>query len=201
VWATVAEAGELIASRRWAGLIATDDEFGCWMWLESPDGYGPALAFFEAAYGELPEGMKLIHRCPNGRRGCVRPLHLDALPDDVEAPQAPLSQLERTRFARGLRDERDARRWSLARMGRHLGVSASTVRSWERGITHPPADLGRELDRKLGWDLEPRRFMVTLAIQRIVVARSAGAATRRVYEQLAPDGQQLKAEVRDVRAI
>lgn len=61
---------------------------GCWLWIGSrdPNGYGMASRgklqrahqqTFTAAYGAVPAGLEIDHRCRN--RTCCNPLHLEAV--------------------------------------------------------------------------------------------------------------------------
>lgn len=195
---TSAEAADLIPTRP-PELMTVDGEFGCWLWVDTPESFGPVLAFYEAAYGPLAEGMKIGHACPNGRRGCVRPAHLDCFPEDMEIPEPPLRNDERAAFAQILVDERDARRYTRAEMARHLRVAEATLKAWEDGERVPAPDVARQVGRKLGWGNKPRKWTVTVVHQRVFVAVSAGQAVRAMWDELAVEGEQLKTEVADVR--
>lgn len=74
------------AERLWARVDISDASDGCWEWTgnRDPNGYGrigigqtPVLVHrlsWELAYGPLPEGACVLHRCDNPP--CVRPDHL-----------------------------------------------------------------------------------------------------------------------------
>jgi hypothetical protein len=67
-----------------------DPETGCWEWLKFKlRGYGKITpgptgeryayrAYYVAAYGAIPDGHDVHHKCENP--GCVNPAHLEALP-------------------------------------------------------------------------------------------------------------------------
>lgn len=66
-----------------------DEDTGCWEWLKFKlKGYGrrPAgglsqyahRAYYEAAYGPIPDKHDVHHKCENP--GCVNPAHLEAVP-------------------------------------------------------------------------------------------------------------------------
>lgn len=197
---TVAEARECI--ERKLGF-REDEEFGCWLWdMPASTGYGPYLAFYEAAFDEVPEGFEVFHICPNGHRGCVRPAHLDIAPPGsrVRTVPDPALQVEiRLEFARKIRDEREARRESRSQFGAELGVSPRTVESWESGHRTPDQETYKQLAKRFGWDGRARSYVVTLVVQEVVTARSAGEAARKVIGRIEKEGPGVKYAVYNVR--
>lgn len=190
------EAAELLRSHE--GITVEGE---CWLWDQTPDGYGPVLAFYEAARGPLDPGMTLYHRCANGTRGCVRPSHVVPIEVGVEPPPPPLQVDEARGFARHIADERAARKYTKARMARYLGISVDTLIGWESGIRVPSPDVVRELTQRMGWDRKPRKWVVTVVHQRVIVERSAGAAVRKMWDELTIEGERLKSEVVEVRQV
>jgi transcriptional regulator with XRE-family HTH domain len=168
-------------------------ETGCWIWNEpAPTGQGPWLAFYEAAYGAIPDGMVARHLCRNGHDGCVRPSHVDIVPagSRIERLPDPAVGIETHDFAQRIRDEREARRMSLRDFAKELRVGVSTLAAWERGQRFPSGENLRWLARYLGWDGQPRKWVVTIVQQRVVTTDSPGRAVREVWEQI--ERQQLQ---------
>ena len=182
-----------------------DERTGCWIADErGPSGFGPYLAFFLARNGPVPEGLEVVHRCPNGPYGCVRPSHMDLVPegDAVRRERLPpLAPVERDAFSNRIRDERLARRQTRREFSRELRVASSTLASWEQGRSAPSGDHARQIAEKLGWDGRPRRFVVTFVGQQVVTERSAGAAMRRVWDHLDSAEQDCKLAVYDIHAL
>lgn len=77
---------ETALARFWAKVHKSAD--GCWVWFGcrgqngygnfAPSGFGSKASVhrfsYEAAYGAIPEGFLVLHRCDN--KLCVRPGHL-----------------------------------------------------------------------------------------------------------------------------
>jgi transcriptional regulator with XRE-family HTH domain len=177
-----------------------DAREGCWIWKHpASTGYGPFLSFYKAAYGEFDPGkLEVVHICSGGAKGCVRPRHLDLVPIGsriARVPDRALALEERSGFAAQIRDERRARKATKADFGRELGVSASTITSWEAGRTAPDPDHYDEIKQRLGWDGLLRRFEVIVVVERIRLARSSGEAARAVIDELTPEGEPDKVEI------
>jgi len=81
--------GESLSPRSKRPDYKIDPDTGCWNWLKtrvgagygtcSPAGYGAYTAhraYYKAAYGVLPKGAHVHHRCENP--SCVNPAHLEA---------------------------------------------------------------------------------------------------------------------------
>jgi DNA-binding XRE family transcriptional regulator len=155
-------------------------------------------------YDRVPQGFEVFHVCQGGRRGCVRPSHLDLAPAGSRMRDVPDPSIEvgdRMAFAKRLRDEREARSSTRGQFAKELGVAASTLGHWEDGVHQPADDMYRQIARQLGWDGRPRRWMVTVVHQRVVVARSSGDAVREALEPLRIEGEQLKTAVHSVRSV
>lgn len=77
-----------LAQRFWEKVIVVDDENSCWLWVggKTIEGYGRMKGgdgrrnelshrvSWTLHYGEIPEGMLVLHRCD--RPSCIRPHHL-----------------------------------------------------------------------------------------------------------------------------
>lgn len=75
-----------VLQRFWSKVVIIDDALSCWLWTAflKPDGYGHlriGAAMEHAhrvswviAYGAIPDGLCVLHRCDVGH--CVRPSHL-----------------------------------------------------------------------------------------------------------------------------
>lgn len=80
------------AVRFWAKVDRSPGPNGCWTWIgtRSSDGYGSIgrggkgggmvaahRAAWEMTYGPIPDGLKVLHNCPDGDNpSCVNPAHL-----------------------------------------------------------------------------------------------------------------------------
>lgn len=82
----VPKEGESLSRHAKGADYRIDPETGCWEWLRFKfRGYGRSQfsgvqqyahrAYYEAAYGPIPEGQHVHHRCENP--GCVNPEHLE----------------------------------------------------------------------------------------------------------------------------
>lgn len=200
---SVADAAAMIAGRRG---FTVDEVTGCWRYpARGPGGLGPFRAFYVAAFGEPPEGFRIVHVCSGAVEGCVRPGHLDLLAPGRPRPAPrrgrPLAEDVGQLFARRIRGEREALGMTQAQLAKLLRCSVSTVGDYERGASTPDAYRYAEIARQLGWDGEPRRYVVTAVVQRVVVATSAGEAGRRVRDELDRDDQPDKVAVARVHKV
>ncbi len=199
---SVSDAATMIRARHGYTL---DEVTGCWLFpVRGPGGLGPFRAFYVAAYGEPPEGFRIVHTCGGASVGCVRPGHLDLLaPGQERRPRrgASLPVDAAEAFAAKLRDEREALGMTQAEFAKLLRCSPSTVGDYERGASAPDVHRYAEIVQALGWDGAPRRFLVTAVVQRVVVATSAGEAGRRTREELDRDDQPGKVALYRVEAI
>lgn len=178
-----------------------DPVTGCWLWEHpAPSGYGPFLAAWEATHpNPLPPGVAPEHFCTGGPRGCVRPDHLTiGVTQKRRGPGLP--EADRAAFARRLRDEREARGASRQEIARLLGVSAPTIRAWEDVLSAPTVDQVAAMAREFGWDDAPRKWVVVAAVERVVIATSAGAAAGQVREDLNVPGHADKVVIGRVTA-
>ncbi len=144
------------AERFWAKVDKSGD---CWVWTGSrfSNGYGyvgvirngvkgSALAHrvaFELAYGTVPAGLMVCHRCDN--RSCVRPLHLflgtaKANAEDMVAKerhargsQRPSARLNEKIVAEMRRRYREGA-VSIEALAAEHGVCMYTVQAAVRGI-------------------------------------------------------------------
>lgn len=190
-----------------AGIgFRVDQRTGCYLW-EAPasTGFGPFRAAWEATHGPVLAGLQPYHTCRGGRRGCIRPDHLDIRPagesDRARRRDPALPHAERAAFARRITDEREARGQTRAQFSRPLRVSASTVRSWEEGLSAPTVDQVELMAREFGWDGGLRRWTVVAAVERVVTAGSAGDAARQIRDQLNAEGYVDKVVIGQVREV
>lgn len=200
-------AGFVVGAQEMAECLASGVGFtvdavtGCWLWDHpAPSGYGPFLAAWDAVHpGPLPPGVAPEHFCTGGPRGCVRPDHLTiGVIHRRRGPGLPAG--ERAAFARRLRDEREARGASHQEIARLLGVSAPTLRSWEDMLSAPTVDQVAAMAREFGWDAHPRKWVVVAAVERVVIATSAGAAAGQVRAALNVPGHADKVVIGRVTA-
>ena len=197
---TAAEALACVEQRQ--GYVV-DEHTGCWICPErTAAGFGPYLAFYVAVYGEPPEGFEVYHLCEGGRRGCVRPSHLDTAPAGSRVRHVPdpaLTAQAAGAFAQRIRDERAAARAARPDFALMLGVSPRTLRDWEEGRSQPSAALARHIAAKLGWGGPPRQWVVTFVHEAVVSAPSAGQAVGVAYESVSPEGAPRRTALYNVR--
>lgn len=161
---------------------------GCWTWrCPASTGYGPFKTFWEAQGNRLDPcaDEELHHTCFRGPAGCVNPDHIAALTPEQHAHAhryAPKNTVEQ--WATALRQEREVRGWSQQQLADALGVAQSTVKAWEQAVNGPSRTLQKIIAGELGWELQARKFVVTYALQDVVVARSSGEAVRKVRASL-----------------
>jgi transcriptional regulator with XRE-family HTH domain len=198
-FASVAEATTIIERIRVYGsdpLVELAE--GHWLWTDpGPNGRGPWLSFCEAFHGDTPANMLWVCTCEAEDRGCVRPSHFTLIKEGEAPPVHPAVVSE---FARRIREERTARRDARA-FAREIGVAQSTVRSWERGETHPGRDVEDRLAKRFGWDNKPRRWITTIVFQSVDIADSAGAAAALALQPLEREGFPLKAVIHSVSQV
>lgn len=147
---------EAVESRFWRKVDATGE---CWIWtalltpfghgvinMKTPDGWRPMIASrvsYEMAYGRIPAGLMVRHKCDNP--ACVRPEHLELGTHDDNMRD----MRERHRSASGERHSqarltmvrvRDIRARlaggeTRASIARDIGVSASAIDDVANGKT------------------------------------------------------------------
>lgn len=182
---------------------ALEEDTGCWLWSEpSASGYGPYLSFHRATYGEAPDGFEVAHICRGGRKGCVRPSHLDLVAAGSVLPnlaEPALAQELRSSFAARIKDERAARRMTQEEFAREMRVSVMTIRNWESGRKTPLPETYRAIARKLGWNGRRRKYTVVFVHEVIVTAGSTGEAMRKVWDEIDREGRPRKSRLFHVR--
>jgi hypothetical protein len=195
---TAREAGMMIEAR--CGYT-TDALTGCWLYIAAQGREeGPWAAFYAATYAPPGAGLVIVHTCAGRGCGCVNPAHMNVIPVGSEhtllPPVDPATHAED--FAHRLRDEIAARRMSPEDFAWTLSLSAMAVRSWVAG---GPIGAGErvEVERKLGWDGVPRKWVATAVVQHVSTCDSAGAAARALMDRLCHDGRVAKVSFYDVR--
>lgn len=136
---------------RYADRIIILAESGCWVWMGALDrkGYGrhgvpkerrTASAHrtaFEAACGEIPQGMGVCHRCDIP--ACVNPDHLFAGTQKANATDmAKKGRHGRTKLTPpDVRDIRTLRRrgQSQREVAQRYGVDKATIAQIDKGLT------------------------------------------------------------------
>lgn len=167
----------------WARVDRTGE---CWIWTgpKNEGGYGTFTAIagvktahraaFVIAFGEIPEGMYICHRCDN--RACVRPEHLYA--GDAYTNARDVRERDRSNARKGglhpsrfyshpvhLTEEyrRSAELWRTSReslsmtqreLASALGTTVTTISSLERGASQAQVRLLRRLSELCGRPLE-----------------------------------------------
>jgi DNA-binding XRE family transcriptional regulator len=181
------------------------EDGGCWIAKgRVSSGYGPYLSFWLASTGRdaVPEGRELHHSCFRGNDGCVRPAHVEAVtPGRHSREHAHAPAIDRERWAVAIQTERRLRRWSKEAMARELGVTSNTIRNWERGKCGPSRLMQRIINQKFGWEIEPRKFVVTTVVQDVVIARTSGEAINLTLRRLPKGVGVRKTQVYDVRIV
>lgn len=178
---------------------------GCWLWKNTPkSGYGPYMSFWRAYHdAELDQDRELHHTCFRGHEGCVNPEHLEVVTAERHAQlhrNAPRGTAHD--WGQAIRKERMARFWTQRRMAEELGVHPLTLNGWERGRWAPSRVLQRIIIQKLGWELLPRKFVVQVVVQDVVVAQTAAEAVQSAMARIPePLRGSRKRELLDVRAL
>jgi transcriptional regulator with XRE-family HTH domain len=191
---TVAEARERLRDRTGftvqeiLGDLRTKGLGGCWIAADderAPNGHGSWLAYYEAEFGTVPAGMVIRFLCGGQELGCVRPSHMEALPegDALPAPELPRPKLPE--LAQRLQDEREARRMTVIEFAAELKISRTQLESWSGARSVPDMRELTWIARHLGWDDVERDWTVTFLQQRVVRgARSSGEAVRAVWNEI-----------------
>jgi hypothetical protein len=145
-----------LAERFWSKVQKAD---GCWLWTAADNGNGYGVLgherrnlyahrlSYELAFGPIPEGLYICHRCDVTR--CVNPAHLFAATQlenirdmmskgrlkayDRHGERNPRAVMTAARVVelRGLR----AAGWTLARLAQHFGIGISQAHRISRGLS------------------------------------------------------------------
>lgn len=146
-----------LVERFWAKVAKSED--GCWLWMSGLDreGYGHiyrqvacrvskgilAHRFsYELAFGSIPDGMDVLHRCDVP--ACVRPDHLwlgthqDNMTDMVRKGRSPRGERSGRTFltdddVQSIYDEWGGGRLSLRKLAKKRGVSATLISKIVKG--------------------------------------------------------------------
>lgn len=183
---------------------------GCWYWSKPyGNGLGPFRSFFLAAnpevYEDEIEDVEWVWTCGNGHRACINPDHIvTSSSHKVDAVGADAIDRDTAvvNWAQAIRTERSVREWSERKMAEELGVTRQTIRGWEAGEQLPRAKMRRLISNHLGWELEPRKWVVSYVIQDVVVASTAVEAIQKVKMAFPP--QPLggrKTEIIEARSV
>jgi len=139
----------------------TDKSGDCWLWMatKSLDGYGHIWigdrhvgahrAAYELAYGAIPEGLQIDHKCHT--TSCVNPAHLRACTQKQNLENLNGARANSKSGVRGVSWDRNASKWRCKvthnRQELHIGMFA-TIEEAEAAIiakrnelfTHNDAD-------------------------------------------------------------
>lgn len=128
-----------------------DPATGCWEWLKATyrgyasrgDGIKPHRAYYQRAFGQIPEGHHVHHKCHNP--GCVNPEHLEAIPHKEHIAQHMAKrwglELETVKEIRRLGLEPGAR---AAEVAKRFGIDRRAVGRYWSGETWP--ELGGRVE-------------------------------------------------------
>lgn len=114
-----------------------DHKTGCWIWLLSTRrGYGQVSinghikgahrVYFEAANGQIPKGMMLVHLCRNRR--CVNPAHLEIVTNRENVRRG-----KSTKLTKEAAEEIKTSTLRVAVLAQKFNVSIAAIVSVQRG--------------------------------------------------------------------
>lgn len=121
----------------------TVEESGCWIWRHNfnragyplwPTGQPAHRAMWEEAFGPIPEGMHLHHRCRDIR--CVNPAHLEVIcPSEHSRKHARERTAITPEHVREIRAATPWTRTTARELAARFGVSADMVWNIRSGRT------------------------------------------------------------------
>jgi transcriptional regulator with XRE-family HTH domain len=178
---------------------------GCYIAVpeeRAPNGQGSWLAYYEAEFGPVPDGMVVRFLCGGQDRGCVRPTHMEALPEGVRARRLEPARPRLPELAQRLQDEREARRMTYVEFAEELHVSPRQIENWSRAKHRPDMKQLTFIATYLGWDGAERDWTVTFLQQRVVRGcRSSGEAVRAVWNEIEEEQPVRKTAVVSVEPL